>query len=250
MRSLADRVRAVVLGLGATTTLFLPFAPMAPQKAFGQAAVACVNCATLIQQLMQYAKEAEQLSETITMRVAQAQMLQNQITNMMSIPGQVQAAIAGNIAGVNGLLQRGSHLTLNAGMASSQLGSFTGYLRNTVDMPRQFARWSNQANDSVTAALTSLGLRQQQAADEGTIRDAIQARAANAPGIRGVLQANTEMAGYQADQLRMLAVELRADTQMRANALQIAADRQAVSDAAVTTFLAPNPPAFTGGARY
>ena len=76
MRSLADRVRAVVLGLGATTTLFLPFAPMAPQKAFGQAAVACVNCATLIQQLMQYAKEAEQLSETITMRVAQAQMLQ------------------------------------------------------------------------------------------------------------------------------------------------------------------------------
>ena len=248
--SCASRVTAIALGLGTAAALLLPSFPLCPRPAAAQVAVVCPNCAQWVDQLLSYAKEVEMVSETITMRVAQAQMLQNQVTNMVSIPGQVQAAIAGNIAGINGLLQRGSQLSMNAGMLSSQLGSYTGYVRNTVDMPRQFARWSTQANDSISATLAALGLRQQQAVSEGAIRDAIQARSASAAGVKGALQANTEMAGQQADQLRMLAVELRANTQLQANALQIRADRDAVADAAITNFLEPPLPPLRGGRRY
>ena len=64
------------------------------------------------------------------------------------------------------------------------------------------------------------------------------------------IQANTEMAGAQVNELHRLREIMLEDARMNANALQIAADRQAVGDADMTRFMAAPAPTPTGNARY
>jgi len=80
--------------------------------------------------------------------------------------------------------------------------------------------------------------------------DAIRARSAGADGVVRAIQASTEMAGAQVNELHRLREIMMEDARMNANALQIASERQAAGDADLTRFLAAPAPAATGNARY
>lgn len=210
----------------------------------------CANCATWTQQLVSYAKEVEQVAETITMRIAQAQQLQNQITNTISLPGQVWSQIEGNFAQTQTLFRRGTQLMNSASTVSANLQSYRSMLGQTMDMPAQYARWSQQANDNVAATLSGFGVMRDQMSGDRAVVDAIRARSAGAEGAKQAIQANTEMAGAQVNELHRLREIIMEDARMNANALQIAAERQAASDADMTRFMAAPAPAFTGNPRY
>lgn len=228
----------------------LALAPAPVRQARGQAAVACVNCASQINQLVEMARQAQQLSEAITMRIAQANMLRYQIQNMASLPGQVWHNIEANFNATRSLFDRGSQLALNAGMVSSQLQSYRSYLGQVIEMPSQYQRWSMQANDSVTASLAGLGLQRDQMSTDRQIVDAIRARSAGADGAVRAIQANTEMGSAQVNELHRLREIMLADAQLNANTLQMQADRAAVGQALHDQFLYAPRAAMTGNQRY
>ena len=237
--------RRALFAFGAAAFIGRPDRP-----AHAQLATVCVNCATMVQQLMSYAKDVEQLANTITMRINQAQMLQNQITNMVSLPGQVWHQIEGNFTQTRALFERGTQLVNSASMVSSQLQSYRSLLGTVTDMPTQYARWSQQANDNVTATLAGLGLMKSQMASDRAIITAIRTRSAGAEGAKQAIQANTEMSGAMVNELHRLREIMMEDARMNANALAISAERQANSDADLTRFLAAPAPSGTGNARY
>lgn len=243
-RSAFSRALPPALALG-TALLVIP----APRPARAQAVV-CTNCATWLQQLTSNAKQVEQVAETITMRIAQAQMLQNQVRNMASLPGQVWNQIEGNVAQTQALFQRGTQLANGASMVSANLQGYRSMLGQTLDMPAQYARWSQQSNDNVAATLSGFGLMRDQMTGDRAVVDAIRARSAGADGAVRAIQANTEMAGTQVNELHRLREIMMEDARMNANALQIASERQAAGDADMTHFMARPAPAITGGRQF
>lgn len=243
-RSAFSRALLPALALGAA---FVGLPASQPARA---QTVVCANCATWTQQLTSYAKEVEQVTESITMRIAQAQMLENQVRNMASLPGQVWNQIEGNFAQTQSLFQRGTQLMNNASMVSANLQGYRSMLGQTLDMPAQYARWSQQSNDNVAATLSGFGLMRDQMTGDRVVVDAIRARSAGADGAVRAIQANTEMAGAQVNELHRLREIMMEDARMNANALQIASERQAAGDADLTRFLAAPAPSATGNARY
>lgn len=224
--------------------------PLPPKPAQAQWAVVCTNCSTWTSQLMQYAKEVEQVAETITMRIAQAQMLQNQITNMASLPNSLWQQIEGNFNATQSLFQRGQGLMASASMVSAQLQSYRSMLGQTIDMPQQYARWSQQANDSVASTLAGMGLMRDQMASDRAIVNQIRARSSGAAGMKQAIQANTEMASAQVNELHRLRELMIADATLNANAFALRAQRQAAEDAANSQFFGSPPQPERGNRRF
>ena len=79
---------------------------------------------------------------------------------------------------------------------------------------------------------------------------AIRARSAGADGAKQAIQANTEMAAAQVNELHRLREIMMEDARMNANALQIQAERQAADDADMTRFMSTPAPAFTGSRQF
>ena len=220
------------------------------RPAHAQWSVACVNCADRIGQLATFAKEADQLAEAITMRITQAQMMQNQVRNMASLPGQVWHQIEGNFAQTQTLFRRGTQLANSAAIVSAQLQGYRSMLGAPVDMHGQYARWSQQSNDNVAATLSGMGLMREQMTSDRAVVAAIRARSAGADGAVRAIQANTEMAGAQVNELHRLREIMLEDARMNANALAIQGERQAAGDADLTRFMSAPAPRTSGNPRY
>lgn len=237
--------------LAAAVALALACQPVTlPRQAAAQWAVVCPTCASQVTQLWQYAKEVEQVAETITMRMNQATMLQNQIRNMAAYPTGVWNQISGNYAATQALFQRGSQLAMNAGMVSSQLRGYTSLVGSVPNMAQNYAMWSQQANDNVTSLLSGMGLQRDQMAGDRAVIDQIRARNQGAAGAMQALQVNTEMAGAQVNELHRLRELIMADAQMQANALRLQADRAAVGEAGDMRLLQWQRLQETGNRRY
>lgn len=247
----ARRARAGVLA--AALAIAPPWAPVPkPARAvFGVGdTVFCMNCATWSSQLLQYAKEAEQVAETITMRIAQAEQLRNQITNTISLPGQVWHQIEGNFTQTQALFQRGTHLMNNAGMISANLNSYRSLIGTTIDLPSQYTRWSQQANDSVRSTLAGFGVMQGQMAGDRAVVAQIRARSAGAEGAKQAIQANTEMGGAMVNEMHRLREIMLQQANMAANMHAISAERQATAEAGDTNFYNVPQQAERGNRRF
>lgn len=219
-----------------------------PNHAHAQ--IVCANCADNITQLLQYAREAATALSEAQIQANGALMLANQVQNMTHLPGQAVASIAGDISSVQGLMQRGTQLALNAGAVSSQLSNFSSYLGTPPSYPAQYQAWSQQANDAVTATLASMGLQQNQMSSDQAVLAAIQARAASSGGTVQSVQALTEMTGQVVVELEKLRQLIMADAQQSANGLRLATDRQASGEADWTGFISTPAPSASGNPRY
>lgn len=245
--------KTLVLALAAAIAAAPPWAPV-PRPAHAVLgvgdAVFCMNCADYATQLWQYAKEAEQLAETITMRITQAQMRVSQLQNMASLPGQVWHQIEGNFAQTQALFQRGVHLKNSASAIAANLNGYRSLIGTAVDMPAQYARWSDQANDSIKSSLAGFGLMQGQMSSDRAVVSQIRARSAGADGAVRAIQANTEMGGAQVNELHRLREIMLQHANMAANMHQISAERQAAAEAAQANFFAVPEQAERGNRRF
>lgn len=228
----------------------LACAPVAPRPAQAQLATYCANCATRVNQLIAHAKRLEQLAEAITTRVNNALMLKNQITNMITLPGQVWHQIESNFQNTQALFNEGFQIKNSMHMASSQLHSYRGLLGTVTDMPKLYEQWSKQANDNVTATFRGMGLMQSQMRAEQNVIQQIRARSAGSVGAMQAIQAQTEMGGAMVNELHRLRQIALEDARMNANALAIQAERQAAAEADQTRFFATPPQSERGNRRF
>ncbi len=81
-------------------------------------------------------------------------------------------------------------------------------------------------------------------------RSATRAHSRTAAGQMQAIQAGNELAGLTNTQLQQIQTTLTAAAQEQATRDMIAADRQAMQDAQYEAFMAPPPPAATGGTSY
>jgi P-type conjugative transfer protein TrbJ len=96
----------------------------------------------------------------------------------------------------------------------------------------------------------TLRLQQSQQQSQAAIIQALQQHATSAQGQMQAIQAGNELAGANAEQLVQIQSTLVASAQMQASNSAVAADRQALGDAAVIHFATPQPVATTGGRQW
>lgn len=242
-------VALAVLG-GAAAAAAVAAAAMAPRRAAAQLAVACVNCSTVQNQLLEYAKQIESVRQQVTAYNLQIRQYANMIQNTVAWPQMVWGSLQADVAAVQGLLRQGQHLSLNSGFAVSQLGAYANYVGSITDMPAKYTLWSTQANDNIAAIMRGLGLQQDQFATDQATLQAAQARVQSADGQVRAIQALAGVTSSGVDELQKLRQAVLAQAQLTANIEAQAADRRAVADAQLTRFLDAQPAVMAGNPRY
>src|ERR1700688_1322347 len=87
------------LGLASGVSLVALIGVAAPRPAHAQLATVCVNCSTMITQLLQYAKDAQSMATQLQQYQTQLQQYTNMITNTVSLPQQVWSTVQHDIMG-------------------------------------------------------------------------------------------------------------------------------------------------------
>jgi len=244
MRRLA---RASGIALAALASIF------APQPASAQSAVICTNCSTTWTQLLQYAKEAQQLATQLQSYQLQLQQYANMITNTVALPSQVWATVQSDIMQVRNLSNAASLLSGNSGSIIARLQSASAYANQVgslANIPGQFSTWQQTIGNNLNTMGRALGLQQSQQQKDAAIIAALQQHSQSAAGQLQAIQTGNELAGANAAQLAQIQVTLMTTAQMQANGMAVDADRRASEDAAMLHFAKPTPIQTSGYPRY
>lgn len=222
----------------------------APRPAAAQAAVACVNCSTAAQQLLEYARQAEQLRQQIQAYALQGRQYLNMVQNTVGLPMMAWQGLRADVAMVQGILRQGEHLVLDSGFSIGQLGSYASYVSALTDAPTKYRMWSQQANSNVTALMRAFGTQQDQLpADQANLEWA-RNQVASADGQVRVAQAHAAVSAAGVGELQKLRQAFLGQSQMAANIAQLEEDRRALAAAQLVQMQdAPLAPV-DGGARY
>lgn len=196
-------MRGWIIGLAATALLG---AGDARAQLFGSGGIFCINCAeettadaSFGEQLIQAAKQIEQLTQEIQTQINTFTMLQNQIINMASLVSTAFNGKSPDILRLMQLMRQASILTSNTSFMVSTLGAPGGY----PDMNLTAAQWQ-VSNDlaALSTAMTAAGQlidgQQDVTANQTADLETQQGLAAASPGIKGVLQANGAIAATAA----------------------------------------------------
>lgn len=222
----------------------------APRPAQAQWAVACVNCATVYNQLLEYAKQAQMAAEAIQIRVNSVQQTYYMAQNALTYPQMVWAQIEGNYRAIQSIFDQGTHLTARAGMAASSLSTFGSLSRQVLDMPTMYEQWGRQANSNIASTLAGIGLQNQQAVTQQAVLRAAMAQAQGARGQMQAMQAANALAAAQAAELHGLAQTMRQHAVLVANEQYRLSQEQAAGQVAQHQLMTMNRQPDTGNRRY
>ena len=236
---------AVLLGMALAVVASLS----APRRAQAQTAVTCVNCSTTWTQLLQYAKEAQSLGTQLQQYQTQLQQYANMVTNTVALPQEVWGTVQSDIVQVQALSNAASLLSGNSGSMISRLQSASAYANQAAGLGNitgQFSTWQQTIGNNLNTMGRTLGLQQSQQQSQAAIIQALQQHAQSAQGQMQAIQAGNELAGANAAQLVQIQATLTETAQMQASNTAVAADRQAMEDAAMVHFAQPPSVATTG----
>jgi P-type conjugative transfer protein TrbJ len=225
----------------------------APQPARAQLAVTCTNCSTTWTQLLQYAKEAQQLATQLQSYQLQLQQYANMITNTAALPSQIWATVQSDILQVRNLSNAASLLSGNSGSIIARLQSASAYANqvgSVANIPSQFSTWQQTIGNNLNTMGRALGLQQSQQQKEAAIIAALQQHSQSAAGQMQAIQAGNELAGANAAQLAQIQATLMTTAQMQANGMAVDADRRASEDAAMLHFNSAPVEATTGHQQW
>lgn len=224
--------------------------------AFGAAAtpspawsLVCTNCSSLIQQLIDYAKQLEQYRTQLQSYSTQLSQYRNMVQNTVSLPMQVWSDVQGDIAQIKALSDASSLLSGNSGDILSRLNSATGYANRVAglaNMPDQILGWQRSYKTAAEGFARTLGLQQNQAGDTAALLRRLQAHSEGADGQMRALQAGNELAAATVGQIMRVQATISATAQYQAQRDIVEADRTALRDAAMQAFLSGEKPATTG----
>ncbi|MBV8893309.1 MAG: hypothetical protein JO266_15280 [Acidobacteria bacterium] len=112
--------------------------------ATAQQAVTCVNCSTLVQQLLDYARQLDQLVQETT-------TAEQEILNTLRLPGTVYRDLTGDIAQLTGITSQANMLVGFSGQMLTNLSSDHGYPLGNI------SNWHQQISDESSGI--ALGLK-------------------------------------------------------------------------------------------
>ena len=221
----------------------------APRPAAAAWPVTCLNCSSMFNQLMEYAKQLEQYRTQLLSYSTQLNQYRNMVQNTVSLPMQAWSDVQGDIAQIKALSDASTLLSGNSGDILSRLNSATGYanrVSNLANMPDQILGWQRQFKTASESFANTLGLQQHQAGDTASLLRRLQSHSEGADGQMRALQVGNELAAATVGQIMRVQATISATAQYQAQRDIVDADRTALRDAAMVDFLAGKAPATTG----
>jgi len=224
--------------LVACAAILFPVGPAAAQ--IGGGTVFCINCAdeptanlSFGEQLIQAAKQLEQLTHEFNTDISTATMLTNQVINMASLKSTGFNGISPLITNLMKLMHAGSILESNTKYMLGTLGNHGGY----PDMDLAGMQWQVSSDLSALAsAMTAAGQlidgQQIASARQNAAIEEQQDFSSGADGVKGALQANTAIAATNAQTLSMQNNASLAVLQAISTAETTRIDQEAANEAA------------------
>jgi P-type conjugative transfer protein TrbJ len=174
-------------------------------------AVVCVNCSTIIEQLLEEATALEHLEQAITQTEQQIQMVAMQAKNLENLPQQLWPNLQSEL--VRLVSQVGSAQGLNFALqnttaaATEQYGAIGGELANPQTSLQQ---WNTDLRDQITKTLQQFQLHESDfQTTEGALQQ-IEGVEQNAAGEMQLLRAGNEIAKIAVNQVISLQSDVHA----------------------------------------
>lgn len=249
--SATEPVRRLAIAVGLVLMATAGF--VAPHPVQAQLAVDCVNCSTMWTQLLEYAKQAQQLETQLQQYETQLQQYANMVTNTVALPQQMWGTVQSDVMQVRSLSNAASLLSGNAGSIVTRLQSASGYASQAANLGNiagQFTTWQQTIGNNVNTLGRTLGLQQDQQASNATLLTTLESHSQSAQGQMQAIQAGNELAHANAAQLQQIQATLTATAQMQATGMAVDADRRASEDAAMLHFSTPQPIQTSGYPQY
>jgi len=240
---------AFVCGIALLATV----AVATPRPADAQWAVNCVNCSTTWTQLLEYAKQAQQLETQLQQYATQLQQYANMVTNTVALPQELWGNVQSDIMQVQNLSNAASLLSGNAGSIVTRLQSASSYASQAASLGNiasQFTTWQQTIGNNIGTLGRTLGLQQEQEATDATLLTTLQSHSQTAQGQMQAIQAGNELAHANAVQLQEIQATLSTTAQMQATGMAVDADRRASEDAALQQWSTPVPISTSGYPEY
>jgi P-type conjugative transfer protein TrbJ len=216
-----------------------------PVDAEAQMAVACVNCSTVIQQLIGYAKQLEEAETQYQQYSTQLQQLANMTQNTATLPNTIFSSAMADMNAVQQLMSTGSQLSFTNTGAS--MGTFSSYLATASNVPPStasqsalYSQWATRSKDGITAAMAAISAQNGQLASDNATMTGLQSQTMSETGQMQALQNVAEIAAQgvreteKLRQLIMVLIQLEANKQQNASEEKASAQAQTAALGAVT----------------
>lgn len=158
-------------------------------SAAAQQAVICVNCSTVAQQLLNYARQLEQLQQEIQTATNTLNFYTNALQNTASLPNTVYRDITSDIQRIEGIAQQASMLGGQTGTMLGNLSAPGGYpIANANTYAAQIAMESQAVANAMRQAANILNLQPNQLQNSGATLAALESQATNSNSRNAILQ--------------------------------------------------------------
>lgn len=213
-------VRGLTVGLvsAAITLIALGSADSPPAQAGG--AVVCVNCSTIIEQLLEEATALEHLEQAIAQTQEQIQMVSMQAKNLENLPVQLWPNLLSELERL--VSQVGSAQGLNFAVqnttaaATEQYGAIGSELANPQASLQQ---WNAALRDQITKTLQQFNLHENDFQTTQGALEQIEGMEQNAAGQMQLLRAGNQIATIAVNQIVSLQSDVHAVSQTVMNYL-------------------------------
>jgi type IV secretion system protein TrbJ len=220
-------MRKVIIAI---VTVFA-FVLQSPQPARGGAfATEVTQLLNHAQLIMQYLRQAEQLTEAIKQTT-------DMVKNSKVLPGQVFGPISSDLNALASIVQGGQALSYSLANLDSQFKArFPGYGYSGTGYFTQYQSWSQTSLDTTLGALRAAGLQGQQLQNEQSVLSSLRSMAQTSDGRLEALQVMGQISEQQVQQLMKLRELMLADMSSKQSYQAAIIQKQATSEAATQRF--------------
>ena len=197
-----------------------------------QQAVTCVNCSTITQQLLNYARQLEQLQQQIQTAQNTLNFFLNAVQNTVSLPNTVYRDLTADIQNIENIANQAQMLGGQTGVMIGNLSATTGYpLGGISSWTQQLVNEDMAIANAMKTAAQVLNLQPAQLHNDAATLSALQSQAMSADGRQKVLQTIAGINATIGQQIGKQQGTLTAIMQALATYDTAQADRQALLDA-------------------
>ena len=200
------------------------------QVGFGLGATEVTQLLNHGQLLMQYLRQAEQLTEAIKQTT-------DMLKNSKILPGQVFGPIVSDLNALASVVQGGKALSYSLANLDSQFKTrFPGYGYTGNGYFTQYRSWSQTSLDTTLGALRAAGLQGQQLQSEQSVLTSLRSMAQSSDGRMEALQVMGQISEQQVQQLMKLRELMMADMSSKQSYQAAMIQKQAAGEAATERF--------------
>ena len=235
MRNTSNRAAALAL---AAVLIFGASLISAPRPARADTVV-CVNCSTVVQQLLQYLTELENTLTNIQTLQTQIRQYEDMIRQGLSWPSSLFQRLTSDLQALQNLYAQSRALAGNVANFDQrfrqQFPDYAKYLLNSApssqSMPQKYQQWAEQGFDAMRVAMQAAGMNVNSIAGEDVLLAQLVRRSQTSQGRLQAIQAGNEIAAQQVQQLQKLRELINADIQGKSAWYAQNVERAALDDA-------------------